>query len=51
MAKFKVGDIVLVPFPYSDLKGQKLRPAMVIASSEYVVSVAHVAVRFTTESR
>ena len=31
MAKFSVGDIVLVRFPFSDLSQQKLRPALVLA--------------------
>lgn len=31
MAKFSVGDIVLVRFPFSDLSRQKLRPALVLA--------------------
>lgn len=29
-----VGDVVLVPFPFSDLTGQKLRPAFVAANAE-----------------
>jgi mRNA interferase MazF len=29
-----VGDVVLVPFPYSDLTGFKRRPALVVASAE-----------------
>lgn len=27
----KRGDIVLIPFPFSDLSGQKIRPAVVIS--------------------
>ncbi|MHB8464849.1 MAG: hypothetical protein ACYDH6_06735 [Acidimicrobiales bacterium] len=29
------GDIVLVPFPYSDLRGMKRRPACVVSASAY----------------
>jgi mRNA interferase MazF len=29
------GDIVLVPFPYSDLRGQKRRPACVVSADAY----------------
>lgn len=28
-----IGSVVLVPFPFSDLSGSKLRPALVIASA------------------
>lgn len=35
MGKFAVGDVVLVWFPFSDLKGQKLRPALVLAEAEF----------------
>ena len=34
MAKFSVGDIVLVHFPFSDLSQQKLRPALVLADGK-----------------
>jgi PemK-like, MazF-like toxin of type II toxin-antitoxin system len=32
MAKFIVGDVVIVPFPFSDLTQTKRRPALVVAS-------------------
>jgi mRNA interferase MazF len=31
MAGFVKGDIVVIPFPFSDLSGSKKRPAMVLA--------------------
>ncbi len=30
---FEQGDIVLIPFPYSDLAGVKRRPAMIVSNS------------------
>jgi len=35
MGKFTVGTVVLVLFPFSNLKGQKVRPAMVLARVEF----------------
>ena len=35
MGKFTVGSIVLVAFPFSNLKGQKIRPALVLAIVEF----------------
>jgi|SRR3989338_1552435 len=35
MEKFEVGDVVSVTFPFSNLKGQKLRPALVLAEAEF----------------
>jgi mRNA interferase MazF len=32
MARFIVGDVVIVPFPVSDLTQTKRRPALVVAS-------------------
>lgn len=35
MGKLAVGSVVLVIFPFSNLKGQKLRPALVLANVEF----------------
>jgi mRNA interferase MazF len=35
MGKFAVGSVVLVSFPFSNLKGQKIRPALVLAQVEF----------------
>ena len=37
---FREGEILEVPFPYSDLSGFKTRPALVLASSRMDLSVA-----------
>ncbi len=34
MARFVKGDVVVIPFPFSDLSQSKRRPALVIASLE-----------------
>ncbi|HEY4964114.1 MAG TPA: type II toxin-antitoxin system PemK/MazF family toxin [Candidatus Saccharimonadales bacterium] len=35
MGKFVIGDVVAVPFPFSDLSNNKLRPAIVLATTDY----------------
>lgn len=35
MTNYKFGDVVLVPFPFSNLTQQKKRPAVVISSQDY----------------
>lgn len=35
MGKFTVGEVVLVRFPFSNLKGAKVRPALVVAEVEF----------------
>lgn len=32
MGKFVIGDVVVVPFPFSDLSASKKRPALVVAT-------------------
>lgn len=34
MGKFAIGEVVLVSFPFSNLQGQKVRPALVLAKTE-----------------
>ena len=35
MGKFVVGDVVAVLFPFSNLSGNKLRPAIIVAKAEF----------------
>ena len=35
MGKFTVGEVVLVSFPFSNLQGQKIRPALILAKAEF----------------
>ncbi len=35
MGKLAVGDVIAVPFPFSDLSQAKKRPALVVASAEH----------------
>jgi len=36
------GDILLIPFPFTDLKGNKNRPAIVLINSEFDITLAFI---------
>lgn len=42
----KKGDIVLITFPFSDLTGSKLRPAVILISAEFDVTVCFLSTQF-----
>ena len=36
------GDIILIPFPFTDLKGNKNRPALILINSELDITLAFI---------
>jgi mRNA interferase MazF len=45
---YKQGEIVLVPFPYSDLSGSKKRPVLVVSNEVYNASFPDIVVAVIT---
>lgn len=45
MIKFRIGDIVSVEFPFSDLQTHKRRPGLVLISGEVDILVARITTR------
>ena len=43
-------DIVLIPFPFSDLTGNKLRPAIILISTNLDVTVCFITTQFQLHS-
>ena len=46
----KKGDIVLLPFPFSDLTGNKLRPAVILISTNFDVTVCFITTQLQVKS-
>jgi mRNA interferase MazF len=38
----KKGDVILIPFPYTDMSGNKTRPVLVLNNDIYDVTVAFI---------
>jgi mRNA interferase MazF len=48
---FSRGDVVLVPFPFTDLSATRVRPAVVVSSSEYEEETGDIILTMVTSRR
>jgi mRNA interferase MazF len=46
----KKGDVILISFPFTDLKGEKVRPAMVLVVSDLDVIIGFITTQFKWQS-
>lgn len=44
------GDIVLIPFPFSDFSGNKVRPALILFVSEDDITVCFLSTKFNRQT-
>ena len=42
----KKGSVILIPFPFTDLRGSKIRPAVVLSKSELDVTICFITSEF-----
>jgi mRNA interferase MazF len=47
----KKGDVVLIPFPFSDLSGNKNRPAVILIKSQNDVTVCFITTQLKGQTR
>ena len=47
----KKGDIILIPFPFTDLTGKKLRPAIILVSTKSDVTVCFITSQFQWQNK
>ena len=48
MTRYKRGDVLLLPFPFSDALAEKRRPAVVVSSGDYMASGIDIIVAMVT---